>query len=180
MSSADIAILVVVGLLSYYGWRLGIVRAVFNFAGLTGGALVAALYLPNLLPDTFGGSSGAMATIVMIVIGAVIGKILAGFAGRIVRPVVAPIGPLRIMDKLAGLLLMFVSAVVMTYFAAAALLTVPDMPYSESLNNSQLLEITNNVAPNFVVEIARSIAGELGEKLAPWLELKSAVEKLKN
>lgn len=179
MSSADIAILIVIGLLSYYGWRLGVVRAAFNFAGLTGGALFASLYLPELMPDTFGGSAGTATTIAMVVIGALVGKIIAGFAGRIVRPVVAPIGPLRIMDKSAGLVLMFVSAVVITYFAAAALLTVPDMPYSESLNNSQLLKTTNNLAPDFIVEIARNIAGELGQKLAPWLELKSAVSKLR-
>lgn len=179
MSSADIAILVVIGLLSYYGWRLGIVRSAFNFAGLTGGALIASLYLPDLLPDTFGGNAGSVTTIAMIVIGAVIGKAVAGFAGRIVRPVLAPIGPLRIMDKSAGLVLMFISAIVMSYFAAAALLTVPDMPYSEALNNSQLLQTTNDLAPDFIVEIARNIAGELGQKLAPWLELKSAVSNLR-
>ena len=179
MSSADIAILVVIGLLSYYGWRLGIVRSAFNFAGLTGGALIASLYLPDLLPDTFGGNAGSIATIAMIVIGAVIGRAVAGFAGRIVRPVLAPIGPLRIMDKSAGLALMFISAVVISYFAAAALLTVPEMPYSESLNNSQLLQTTNNLAPDFIVEIARTISGELGQKLAPWLELKSAVTNLR-
>ena len=179
MSTADIAILVVIGLLSYYGWRLGIVRSAFNFAGLTGGALIASLYLPDLLPDTFGGNAGSIATIAMIVIGAMIGRAIAGFAGRIVRPVLAPIGPLRIMDKSAGLVLMFISAVVMSYFAAAALLTVPKMPYSESLNDSQLLQTTNNLAPDFIVEIARDIAGEIGQKLAPWLELKSAVSNLR-
>lgn len=178
MSSADIAILIAIGLLSYYGWHRGIVRSAFNFAGLTAGALIAALYLPRFLPDTFGGGAGSFATISMILIGAFIGKTVAGLAGRIVRPVVAPLGPLRILDKLAGLILMFIAAIVICYFSAAALLTVPDMPYTQSLNDSLLLETTNNFAPEFVTNIARSIAGELGQKLAPWLELKSAVSKL--
>jgi hypothetical protein len=53
------------------------------------------------------------------------------------------------------------------------------MPYSNALNNSQLLQTTNDLAPDFIVEIARNIAGELGQKLAPWLELKSAVSNLR-
>ena len=112
-------------------------------------------------------------------IGAFIGKTIAGFAGRIVRPFVAPLGPLRIMDKTAGLVLMAASAVVICYFAAAALVTVPDMPYSQSLNDSVLLEITNSYAPDFIVSLAREIAGELGQKLAPWLDLRSAVMNLR-
>jgi uncharacterized membrane protein required for colicin V production len=179
MSSADIVILIVIGLLSYYGWHRGIIRSAFNFAGLTLGALVAALYLPRLLPDTFAGGSGSFAMIIGILVGAFIGKTIAGFAGRIVRPFVAPLGPLRIMDKTAGLVLMAASAVVICYFAAAALLTVADMPYSQSLNDSVLLETTNNYAPEFIVSLAREIAGELGQKLAPWLDLRSAVMNLR-
>lgn len=179
MSSADIAILIVIGLLSYLGWRTGIVRSAFNFAGLTAGALVAALYLPELLPDRFGGGIGSAAMVLGIIAGALIGKTIAGFAGRIVRPVIAPLGPLRILDKSAGLALMFVSAVVMSYFLAAALLTVPDMPYATSLNNSFLLETTNNFAPDFVIELARRISGDIGQSIAPWLELKSAISKLR-
>ncbi|MFM1906269.1 MAG: hypothetical protein RIT32_1065 [Actinomycetota bacterium] len=179
MSSADIAILVVVGLLSFYGWHRGIVRSAFNFAGLTAGALAGALYLPRLLPDSFGGGAGTVSTVALVAIGAFVGKFIAGFAGRIVRPVVAPLGPLRILDKLAGLTLMFTAAIVMSYFAAAALLTVPDMPYTQSLNDSILLSTTNDLAPDFVINIARSIAGELGQKIAPWLELKSAISKLR-
>ena len=66
MSSADIVILIVIGLLSYYGWHRGIIRSAFNFAGLTLGALVAALYLHRLLPDTFAGGSGSFAMIIGI------------------------------------------------------------------------------------------------------------------
>lgn len=178
MSNADIVILIATGLASFSGWRSGIIRSAFTFAGLTFGALVAALYLPRFLPDSFAGGVGSIVTVSAVIVGASIGKIIAGLAGRIVRPVLAPLGPLRILDKLAGLILMFVSAVVICYFSAAALLTVPDMPYTQALNDSILLETTNNLAPEFITNIARQIAGELGIKLAPWLELKSAISDL--
>jgi uncharacterized membrane protein required for colicin V production len=179
MSVADIAILIAIGSLSYYGWHRGILRSAFSFAGLTLGALVAALYLPRFLPDTFVGGSGSFAMVTGIFIGAFIGKTIFGFAGRMARPFVAPLGPLRILDKAAGLALMAISATVICYFVAAALVTVPDMPYNEALNNSLLLETTNKYAPDFVVELARRISGELGQKIAPWLELKSAISKLR-
>jgi hypothetical protein len=53
------------------------------------------------------------------------------------------------------------------------------MPYSQSLNDSVLLKITNSYAPEFIVNLAREIAGELGQKLAPWLDLRSAVMNLR-
>jgi uncharacterized membrane protein required for colicin V production len=179
MSSADLVILIAIGLFSFYGWRRGIVRSAFNFAGLTLGALLAALYLPRILPDSLAGQFGSALTLAAVVAGASIGKVVAGIAGRIVRPVIAPLGPLRILDKLAGLILMFVAGFVICYFAAAALLTVPDMPYTQTLSDSMLLETINRFAPEFITNIARQIAGELGVKLAPWLELKSAISQLR-
>ncbi len=86
MSSADIVILIVIGLLSYYGWHRGIIRSAFNFAGLTLGALVAALYLPRLLPDTFAGGSGSFAMIIGILIGALLVKQLQDLLVELCAP----------------------------------------------------------------------------------------------
>jgi uncharacterized membrane protein required for colicin V production len=178
MSTADLVFLVVIGLGTLSGFRNGVIKSAFSLAGLTGGALFTALYLPDLLAERTSAETAAKITAVGILLGALIGKSVASLAGKVVRPFVAPLGPLRLLDKALGLVLMTVATSVVCYFLAAGLIAIEGMPWSQSLNDSILLETVNRFSPDFVTSAARSISNQVGDAVAPWLRLKSAVEGL--
>lgn len=150
MNNIDIAILVVLALAAFNGWRRGLVVSLFSIAG----ALVGAYIGQGLIPKIADPSQPDVMKVSIIVGGLIvsgsIGSSIGSFIGRRLRSVYKWT-PLGLIDNFGGLILSLLIWVILVWVAFHFVAEVPNWKLGIKLHHSQILKAMNANMPSFVV-----------------------------
>jgi uncharacterized membrane protein required for colicin V production len=146
VSTADWVVLAVVAIAGFYGISTGFLRGAFSLAGFAVGAYVGARLAPLILTE------GSPYVPVIALAGAVLlGTLMRGVAALLAGGLRASLGMipgLRLLDRLAGLVLGLVAGVLLCWAIGAVLLYVPgETELRRSVQRSTILSEINEVFP---------------------------------
>jgi S1-C subfamily serine protease len=146
VSTADWVVIAVVVLAGLYGISTGFLRGAFSLAGFAIGAYLGARLAPLILSD------GSPYVPVVALGGAVLlGMLMRGLAALIagaLRTSIGVIPGMRLLDRLAGLVLGLVAGVFLCWAIGAVLLYLPgETDLRRSVQRSAILSEINDVFP---------------------------------
>ena len=156
VSTADWVVIAVVAVSGLYGISTGFLRGAFSLAGFAFGAYLGARLAPLILSD------GSPYVPVVALGGAVLcGMLMRGAAALLagaLRTSIGVIPGMRLLDRLAGLLLGLVAGVFLCWAIGAVLLYLPgETDLRRSVQRSAILSEINDVVPpeRFLEELER-------------------------
>ena len=119
----DLALLVLLGLDAWSGWRQGFVAAVLGLVGLVGGAFLALRFVPGVLESDLGiprsTPLGVLALLAVVIAAAALGQgLFLLMARRLRESVDAPAA--RTLDSALGLVAVLVASVFVVWVVAGA------------------------------------------------------------
>ena len=126
MSTADWVVIVVVGIAGLYGVSTGFLRGAFSLAGFAVGAYLGARLAPLILTD-----GSPYVPVVSLACAVLLGTLMRGLAAMLAGVLRASIGVIpgmRLLDRLAGLVLGLVAGVFLCWAIGAVLLYVLARP----------------------------------------------------
>jgi S1-C subfamily serine protease len=146
MSTADWVVIVVVAVSGVYGITTGFLRGAFSLAGFAVGAYLGARIAPQILSD------GSPYVPVVALAGAILlGTLMRGLASMLagaLRTSLGVIPGVRLLDRLAGLLLGLAAGVFLCWAIGAVLLYLPgETDLRRSVQSSAILGAINDVVP---------------------------------
>lgn len=119
----DLALLLLLALYAWSGWRQGFVAAVLGLVGLVGGAFLALRLVPEFLEDELGiyrsTPVGVLALLAAVITAAAVGQGLFLLLARRVRESVAAPGA-RVADSALGLVAVLMASVLVVWVVAGA------------------------------------------------------------
>ena len=146
MSTADWVVIVVVGIAGLYGVSTGFLRGAFSLAGFAVGAYLGARLAPLILTD-----GSPYVPVVSLACAVLLGTLMRGLAAMLAGVLRASIGVIpgmRLLDRLAGLVLGLVAGVFLCWAIGAVLLYVPgETELRRSVQRSTILSEINDVFP---------------------------------
>jgi len=151
MNNIDIAILVVLGLAAFNGWRRGLVVSLFSIAGAVVGAYIGQDFISK-----FADPSATDVVKVGIIVGglavsASIGSSIGSFIGRRLRSIYKWT-PLGLVDNFGGLILSLAIWVILVWATFHIVAEVPNWKLGIRLNQSEILKSINASMPSFVMD----------------------------
>jgi len=146
VSTADWVVIVVVALAGLYGVATGFLRGAFSLVGFAVGAYLGARLAPLILSD------GSPYVPVVALGGAVLlGMLMRGLASLIagvLRTSIGVIPGMRLLDRVAGLVLGLAAGVFLCWAIGAVLLYLPgETDLRRSVQRSAILSEINDVVP---------------------------------
>lgn len=147
MNFIDIIVIASLIVFAIAGWRQGFVSALFVFIGfLTGGCLAA--YAASKFVENLGltGTEALIVLVISIMVGAIIGQILAAIVGRRLSSLIV-IGPFRILDSIGGLVFNTLVIFVLAWVVAVAASGMPSSTVGQAVTDSRVMKTLENVTP---------------------------------
>jgi len=151
MNNIDIAILVVLGLAAFNGWRRGLVVSLFSIAGAAVGAYVGQGFISKFADPSANDMVKVGIIVGGLVVSASIGSSIGSFVGRRLRSIYKWT-PLGLIDNFGGLLLSLVVWIILVWVALHMITDVPNWKLGIKLHHSQILKLMNANMPSFVVD----------------------------
>lgn len=151
MNNIDIAILVVLGLAAFNGWRRGLVVSLFSIAGAAVGAYVGQGFISKFADPSATDVVKVGVIVGGLAISASIGSSIGSFIGRRLRSVYKWT-PLGLVDNFGGLILSLIIWVILVWVAFHIVAEVPNWKLGIKLRHSEVLKIMNANMPSFVVD----------------------------
>ncbi|HSO64934.1 MAG TPA: MarP family serine protease [Ornithinibacter sp.] len=119
----DLALVALLAVYAWSGWRQGFVAAVFGLVGLLGGAFLALRLVPGFLEDQLGiyraTPVGVLALLAAVITAAALGQGLLLLLARRLRESVEAPGA-RALDSALGLVVVFAASVLVVWVVAGA------------------------------------------------------------
>jgi uncharacterized membrane protein required for colicin V production len=148
MSLLDWILLGFVALTALAGYRSGLVATALSFAGLVAGAVLGARVAPELFSARSRAEYAAIAALAGGLVGAVLLRALARYAGSLLRSGLRLLPPLRILDSLAGSLVGAAWGLALVWVAGAAIAQLPnDARVREEMRASEVIDRLDEFAP---------------------------------
>lgn len=162
----DVVIVIACLVFAVSGYRQGFVVGLASFVGLLGGGLGGMALAPRLVDGLDQAGARAVGSIAVVVVAAALGQALAGWVGRRVRRVLR-IGPLRVLDALAGALLSTVAVLGVTWFLALALRGGPLPVIDAQVRTSTVITTVDRYMPDPARNLFSSLRRVLAEDALP-------------
>ena len=168
----DLALLCLLGLYAWSGWRQGFVSAVLGLVGLLGGAFLALRIVPGLLEDHLdvyqATPAGVLALVAAVVAAALLGQGLMLLLARRFRDVMtAP--SLRAVDSGLGLVAVLVAAMAVTWVVAGAVAASGPRVARDIVARSAVVSALDGIVPSsadgLVDEMTRAFDGSVFPKV---------------
>ena len=151
MNNIDIAILVVLGLAAFNGWRRGLVVSLFSIAGTAVGAYVGHGFIAKFADPAATDVVKVGMILGGLVVSASIGSSIGSFIGRRLRSVYKWT-PLGLVDNFGGLILSLIVWIVLIWLSFHIVSQVPNWKLGIKLHHSQIIGVMNANMPSFVVD----------------------------
>jgi S1-C subfamily serine protease len=147
MDTLDIALIVVCLGFGFSGYRQGFVIGVLSFAGFLGGGALGANYAPALHSSLHVGIDPALFGLLVVVVFAVLGQLLATVIGASLRREMKW-RPLRTLDSIAGGGISVVSVLLVAWLVGTALAHSSPAGVSREVRNSTVLRSVGELMPS--------------------------------
>ena len=148
MTRLDWIIVAFAAFTAFSGYRRGLVRTVFSFAGLAAGAVIGARVAPYFLTHAKASHYSALIGLVAAVVGALIFRLASVLVGGMFRTGLRFAPPLRSFDSLGGLAVGAASGLALAWVVGAVAVQVPDhSKWARAAHQSKVLHRLNEIAP---------------------------------
>ncbi len=160
----DLALLVLLAVYAWSGWRQGFVAAVLGLVGLLGGAFLALRLVPDVLEDRLGiyrsTPVGVLALLALVIGAAVVGQGLFLLLARRLRESVAATG-VRALDSVLGLVAVLTASVLVVWVVAGAVRVGGPSGARELVSRSAVVTAVDELVPpqasRLVDEVTRAL-----------------------
>jgi S1-C subfamily serine protease len=146
----DLALLLLLGLYAWSGWRQGFLAAVLGLVGLVGGAFLALRFVPSLLEDRLGvvlsTPVGVFALLATVFGAAALGQGLFLLLARRVRESVEAPGA-RALDSALGLVAVLTASVLVVWVVAGAVRVNGPPGVRELVARSAVVTAVDEIVP---------------------------------
>jgi S1-C subfamily serine protease len=147
MDTLDIVLIVVCLGFALSGYRQGFLVGFLSFAGFLGGGALGAKYANSLHARLHVGMDPALFGLLVVVVGALVGQLIASLLGASVRREMTW-RPLRTADSLAGGLISVVSVLLVAWLLGTALANASSAGVSRQVRNSSVLHGVDVLMPS--------------------------------
>lgn len=163
MDALDIVVVVVAVFAAVGGYRLGFFARVLSWAGLAGGLVVAAVFLPAIVRAANLNSAGWRLVLVALVLvgGALLGQAVGVVVGARMHAVLPP-GPLRSMDRLVGGLVGILGVLAALWLLLPSIASVAGWPARATRESAISRWVANDLPqpPNALQSLRRLVGAD--------------------
>ncbi len=167
MSLVDLVLIALALLFALSGFRQGLIVSAASFIGFFGGA-VAGAQLSGPVADELGGStlSRVFVALVVVLAGALLGQLLAGYLGRAIRRKVTW-EPAKIVDSVAGALISAVAVLLVAWMVATPLANSAFPAVASQVRQSTLVQAVDRGVPAGVRSLYDSLREAIDRRGLP-------------
>ncbi len=166
MAPIDIVFVMIVVISALIGYSRGLLRSLVGIAGFAAGALVGSLIATHFLGPAFS-QSHTTAAVVGFIAGGLIGFALTGVFSGVMRRVLLPWKPLRLVDSVLGSVLLAAVALGLVWVVSDVVSTVGGPNISQSLAGSQVIKAMNNYLPAQAIAWGQQLSDNLARNPIP-------------
>lgn len=157
----DVVLVVLVALSAFSGYRQGFVVGVLSFIGLLGGGVLGAEIAP-WVAGHFTGSAEAIAGVVVVFVGASLGRALAGAVGTVLRRQLHW-DAVQLADSIGGGVISAIAVLLIAWFIGSSLAQSPFPGVARTIGDSAVLRTVDRQVPSQVqawfADFRRVVAG---------------------
>jgi S1-C subfamily serine protease len=146
MSWVDLVIILVVGAAGIRGFFVGAIRQVFSLVGLVAGFVLGVAIAPSLSSDVTHANWRPLLALVTIMVLAAVGSALGGLLGNLVAKFAHAI-MLGLFDRVAGVVVSVVAALLFCWLVAGVLATVTWGSLATQIQSSSILQGVDTFMP---------------------------------
>src|SRR3954452_9630338 len=167
MSFVDLALIALALLFALSGFRQGLVVSATSIFGFLAGAVVGA-QLSGPVADRIDGSNvtRVFAALVVVLDAALLGKILAGAAGRALRRRVTW-EPAKVVASVAGAVVSAIAVLLVAWMVASPLATFPFPAVAGQVRQSALVQAVDHVVPDSVRSVYNNLRDAIDRRGLP-------------
>jgi S1-C subfamily serine protease len=153
----DWALIALALLFALSGFRQGLIVSVASFVGFFGGAVLGA-QLSGPVADDLADSSVSRVFVALVVVlaGALLGQVLAGFVGRAIRTRVTW-EPAKLVDAVAGAVVSALAVLLVAWMVATPLASSPFPTVAGQVRQSSLVQAVDRGVPDEVRSLYDSL-----------------------
>lgn len=129
------------------GYRQGFLIGALSFAGLLGGGALAARVAPSIARGWFPGSNVVVVGLVVVLLGALLGQLLASSVGALLRQRVTW-RPARMLDSVAGAAVSICSVLLVAWLVGSAVAHSSLLGAARQARDSQVLRTVDELMPD--------------------------------
>src|SRR5919112_1373530 len=157
MSLVDLVLIALALLFALSGFRQGLIVSVASFVGFFGGAVLGA-QLSGPVADDLADSavSRVFVALVVVLAGALLGQVLAGFVGRAIRTRVTW-EPAKLVDAVAGAVVSALAVLLVAWMVATPLASSPFPTVAGQVRQSSLVQAVDRGVPDEVRSLYDSL-----------------------
>jgi S1-C subfamily serine protease len=146
MNALDIVLLIAIVSFAVSGYRQGFIVGMLSFAGFLGGGALAMYAWPRFVDATLPGAGQSLLAIVAVLVGALLGQVLASYLGTRMREVVtAPSA--RALDAAGGAVVSVIAVLLVAYILGLAIVQSPLSGVARQVRTSSVLGVVSQVVP---------------------------------
>jgi S1-C subfamily serine protease len=134
-----------VALSAFSGYRQGLVVGVLSFIGLLGGGVIGAELAP-WVASHFAGSAQAIAGVVIVFVGASVGRAVAGAVGAVLRRQLHW-DAVKLADSVGGCVVAGIAVLLIAWFIGSSLAQSPFPGVARTVNDSAVLRVVDRQVP---------------------------------
>ena len=167
MSLVDLVLIALALLFALSGFRQGLIVSAASFIGFFGGA-VAGAQLSGPVADELGGStlSRVFVALVVVLAGALLGQLVAGYLGRAIRKKVTW-EPAKIVDSVAGAVISAVAVLLVAWMVATPLANSAFPVVAGQVRQSTLVQAVDAGVPDGVRSLYDSLREAIDRRGLP-------------
>jgi S1-C subfamily serine protease len=147
MDTLDLVLIVICLAFAVSGYRQGLIIGVLSFVGFLGGGALGAKYASTLHGNVSLGAQPALFGLLVVVIGAVGGQLIATLIGVMVRREFTW-RPLRTLDSLGGGAISVISVLLVAWLVGTALAHSAASGVSREVRGSKILQGVDDLMPS--------------------------------
>jgi S1-C subfamily serine protease len=146
MNALDVILLIAIVSFAVSGYRQGFIVGMLSFAGFLGGGALAMYAFPRFVDSSQPGPGQSLLAIVAVLVGALLGQLLASYVGTQIRGVVTARSA-RAVDAAGGAVVSIVAVLLVAYILGLAIVQSPLTGIARQVRASSVLGVVSEVVP---------------------------------
>jgi S1-C subfamily serine protease len=146
VNALDVILIVAVVSFAFSGYRQGFIVGVLSFVGFLGGGALAMYVYPRFFDAAQPGPGQSIVAIVAVLLGALVGQLVANYVGTELRGVVTARSA-RAVDAAGGAVLSVVAVLLVAYILGLAIVQSPLTGIARQVRTSSVLGAVSEVVP---------------------------------
>jgi S1-C subfamily serine protease len=146
MNALDVVLLIAIVSFAISGYRQGFIVGMLSFAGFLGGGALAMYAWPRFMGSSQPGPGQSLLAVVAVLVGALLGQLLASYLGTRIRDVVTARSA-RAVDAAGGAVVSIVAVLLVAYILGLAIVQSPLTGIAQQVRASSVLGVVSNVVP---------------------------------